>query len=67
MGFDIRPISEINSFDYSLCEGLQNANTVKKNLSKTKFMVSGESINVYTQIEAEQISLTAEWSEPMPI
>ncbi len=30
-------------------------------------MVSGESINVYTQIEAEQISLTAEWSEPMPI
>lgn len=63
MGYDIRPISEINTFDYSLCEGLQNENTVRKSLDGNFFIVEGETINKYTHSEMLNIVNGVEWTK----
>ena len=62
MGYDIRPISEINTFDYSLCSGLQNADTVRKSLDGQFFIVEGETITTYTQAEMLVICEGANWT-----
>jgi len=66
MRYDIRPISEINTFDYSICSGLQNAETVRKSIDNTLFIVEGETINTYTHEQMLEIVSTSAWSTPTP-
>lgn len=51
MGYDIRPISELNTFDYSITTQVQNANTVRKSLDEQFFLVEGDTITTYTLAE----------------
>jgi hypothetical protein len=66
MAYDIRPITELNTFDYSLCSGLQNAETVRKSIDNTLFIVEGETINAYTHQQMLGIVSTSAWSAPIP-
>lgn len=61
MGYDIRPIEEINTFDYSQCVGFQNAETVRRSLDGQFFIVEGENINVYTHSEILVITQGEGW------
>tara|TARA_R100000951_G_scaffold105113_1_gene98705 strand:- start:144 stop:347 length:204 start_codon:yes stop_codon:yes gene_type:complete len=63
MGYDIRPISELNTFDYSLCTGFQNADTVRKSIDGQLFIVEGDSFNTYTQAEMLVICEGSNWTE----
>ena len=63
MAYDIRPIAELNTYDYSLCSGYQNADTVRKSIDGTLFIVEGENINVYTHVQMLEIVSTSVWSE----
>lgn len=63
MGYDIRPISEINTFDYSLCSGLQNENTVRRSLDGQFFIVEGDTITTYTKEEMLVICDGANWTD----
>lgn len=63
MGYDIRPISEINTFDYTLCSGLQNAETVRRSLDGQFFIVEGDTITTYTQAEMLVICEGANWTD----
>ncbi len=62
MGYDIKNISEIDTFDFSLCSGLQNADTVRKSIDGTKFIVEGDTINTYTLAEMLVICEGEEWT-----
>lgn len=63
MGYDIRPISEINTYDYSTCSGLQNADTVRRSIDGQFFIVEGETITTYTQAEMLVICEGANWTD----
>lgn len=63
MGYDIRPISEINTFDYSLCSGLQNADTVRRSIDGQFFIVEGDTITTYTKEEMLVICEGANWTQ----
>jgi hypothetical protein len=63
MAYDIRPIAELNTYDYSQCSGLQNAKTVRKSIDNTLFIVEGETINAYTHEQMLEIVSTSAWSE----
>ena len=63
MGYDIRPISEVNTFDYTLCNGLQNENTVRRSIDGQYFIVEGDSITTYTREEMLTICEGANWTE----
>ena len=63
MGYDIRPISEINTYDYSKCSGLQNENTVRRSIVGQYFIVEGDSITTYTREEMLTICEGANWTE----
>jgi len=67
MGYDIRPIAEINTFDYSLCTGLQNANTVRKSVDEQFFIVEGDSFTTYTRTEMLVICEGSNWTEETTI
>ena len=51
MGYAIKPISEINTFDYSLCSGYSTKDTVRKSLDGNYFLVEGDSFNDFTHNE----------------
>ncbi len=63
MGDDIRPISEINTYNYSTCSGLQNENTVRRSIDGQYFIVEGDSITTYTREEMLTICEGANWTE----
>jgi hypothetical protein len=63
MGYDIRPIAEINTFDYSLCSGYVTSETVRKSLDNQFFIVEGETINTYTHTEILEIVDGVNWKE----
>ena len=63
MGYDIRPIAEIETFDYSLCSGYSDANTVRKSIDGQFFIVEGASFNTYTREEMLVICDGANWTE----
>jgi hypothetical protein len=63
MGYDIRPIAEIDTFDFSQCTGLQNENTVRRSIDGQYFIVEGESITTYTREEMLTICEGANWTE----
>ena len=65
MGYDIRPISELNTFDYSLCSGFSNAETVRKSIDGQFFIVEGKTINTYTHAEILEIVNGVEWTEEL--
>ena len=63
MGYDIRPISELSTFDFSLCDGFSTAETVRKSLDGQFFIVEGETFNTYTLEEMLVICEGANWTE----
>ena len=63
MGYDIRPIAELESFDYSLCSGYSTKDTVRKSLDNQFFIVEGDSFNTYTKDEMLVICDGANWTE----
>ena len=63
MGYDIRPISEIETFDFSLCSGYSDANTVRRSIDGQLFIVEGASFNTYTREEMLVICEGANWTE----
>ena len=67
MGYDIRPIAEINTFDYSQCTGLQNANTVRKSVDEQFFIVEGDSFTTYTKDEMLVICEGSDWTNEITI
>lgn len=63
MAYDIRPISELNTFDFSLCSGFSDATTVRRSLDGQFFIVEGASFNTYTREEMLVICEGANWTE----
>ena len=63
MGYDIRPIAEIDTFDYTQCTGLQTSETVRKSLDGQYFIVEGDSITAYTREEMLTICEGSNWTE----
>ncbi len=62
MGYDIRPMSEIDTFNYSLCDQFCDKNTVRKSVDNTLFIVQGNSFTAYTQEEMLIICDGANWN-----
>ena len=67
MGYDIRPISELETFDYLLCSGFSTKDTVRKSLDNQFFIVEGASFTTYTHAEILAICEGANWTEQTPI
>ena len=67
MGYDIRPIAELETFDYSLCSGFSTKDTVRKSIDNQFFIVEGDSFTTYTQAEMLVICEGANWTEEQPI
>ena len=63
MGYDIRPIAELETFDFSICIGYSDATTVRKSLDGQFFIVEGDSFNTYTREEMLVICEGANWTE----
>jgi len=63
MGYSIKLIEEIDTFDYSICSGFSNANTVRRSVNGQKFLVEGETITEYTHAEILLIMDTEEWTD----
>ena len=63
MGYDIRPIAEINTFDKTLCAGFPNVDlTTCVSLDGQFFIVEGESFTAYTREEMLVICEGANWT-----
>lgn len=62
MGYDIRPISEIETFDFSLCSGFQNADTVRRSIDGSKFIVEGDTFTTWSREQMLVICEGAEWT-----
>lgn len=63
MGYDIRPIAELEPFDFSLCSGYSDATTVRRSLDGQFFIVEGDSFNTYTRDEMLVICEGTNWTE----
>lgn len=63
MAYDIKPISEIETFDFSLCSGFSDETTVRRSLDGQFFIVEGDSFNTYTHEEMLVICEGANWTE----
>ena len=62
MGYTIKDISELETFDYSLCKGFSTKDTVRKSIDGTKFIVEGDSFTDYTKEEMITICGGPEWT-----
>jgi hypothetical protein len=62
MGYDIRPITEIDTFDFTIVS--QEKNTVRKSIDGQLFIVDG---NTYTRDEIDVICEGTNWTEQTPI
>ena len=63
MAYDIRPIVELETFDFSLCSGFSNETTVRRSLDGQLFVVEGDSFNTYTREEMLVICGGDNWTE----
>ena len=63
MGYTIKPIEELNTIDYTNLKG--NAETVRKSIDGTQFIIEGDSITDYTQAEMLEIVQGTEWTQPI--
>ena len=48
MAYAIKPIAELETFDYSLCSGYSTKDTVRKSIDGQFFLVEGDSFNDFT-------------------
>jgi hypothetical protein len=62
MGYSIKNISELETFDYSLCTGYSTKDTVRKSIDGTKFIVEGDTFNDHTKEEMLIICEGPEWT-----
>lgn len=68
MGYDTRPIEEIETFDKSLCYGYPNVDLYARiSNDGLLFIVGGETINTYTLSGISAICGGANWTEETPI
>lgn len=67
MGYDIKNISEIEIFDFSLCSGYSTADTVRKSIDGNYFIVEGESFNTYTKEEILVVCDGANWKRELNV
>ena len=51
MAYAIKPIAELETFDYSLCSGYSTKDTVRKSLDEQFFLVEGDSFNDFTHAQ----------------
>ena len=65
MGYTIKPIAELNTTDYTNLKG--NADTVRKSIDGTQFIIEGDEILDYTQAEMLEIVQGIEWTTPKEI
>ena len=65
MGYTIKPIAELNTTDYTNLTG--TAETVRKSIDGTQFILEGDSITDYTQPEMLEIVQGIEWTTPKEI
>ena len=63
MGYAIKPIAELNTIDYTNLKG--TADTVRKSIDGTQFIIEGDSITDYTQAEMLEIVQGIEWIQPI--
>ncbi len=63
MGYAIKPIAELNTIDYSNLKG--TADTVRKSIDGTQFIIEGDEILDYTQAEMLEIVQGEEWTQPI--
>lgn len=61
MGYDIKLISELETFDYSLCNGYATKDTVRKSKDGNYFIVEGDSFNTYTKEQMLEIVQGENW------
>ena len=62
MGYTIKPIAELNTTDYTNLKG--TADTVRKSIDGTQFILEGDEILDYTQAEMLEIVQGIEWTTP---
>ena len=67
MGYDIRPIAELEAFDYSLCSGYSTKDTVRKSIDGQFFVVEGDTFNTFTHAEILVEMAKPNWTEETPI
>jgi hypothetical protein len=63
MGYTIKPIAELNTIDYTNLKG--TAETVRKSIDGTQFIIEGDSITDYTQAQMLEIVQGTEWTQPI--
>ena len=63
MGYAIKPIAELNTIDYTNLKG--TAETVRKSIDGTKFIIEGDEILDHTQEQMLEIVQGAEWTQPI--
>lgn len=61
MGYTIKPIAELNTIDYTNLKG--TAETVRKSIDGTQFIIEGDEILDYTQAEMLEIVQGIEWTQ----
>jgi hypothetical protein len=63
MGYAIKPIAELNTIDYTNLKG--TAETVRKSIDGTQFIIEGDEILDHTQAEMLEIVQGIEWTQAM--
>jgi hypothetical protein len=63
MGYAIKPIADLNTIDYTNLKG--TAETVRKSIDGTQFIIEGDEILDHTQEEMLEIVQGAEWTQPI--
>ena len=63
MGYTIKPIAELNTTDYTNLKG--TAETVRKSIDGTQFILEGDEILDYTQEQMLEIVQGTEWTQPI--
>ena len=63
MGYTIKPIADLNTIDYTNLKG--TAETVRKSIDGTQFIIEGDEILDYTQAEMLEIVQGTEWTQPI--
>ncbi len=63
MGYAIKLIEDLNTIDYTNLKG--TAETVRKSIDGTKFIIEGDSITDYTQEQMLEIVQGEEWTQPI--
>jgi hypothetical protein len=63
MGYAIKQIAELNTIDYTNLKG--TADTVRKSIDGTQFIIEGDEILDYTQEQMLEVVQGEEWTQPI--